>query len=178
MQCRENAYTQPGGDTVLMDRISEGLRARGVIIDIDSRGAKNPRDYDLIHLFNFALKEQTERLAKQAVQLGVPYVVTTLYEDWPLFFNQMSAQYGALEQYLQLGQAKDRWPELAQAAKAARPSPIWDNSLTANSSSMLIATGEMEAQALRRDYPAVKRVETCLLGGDGFEYEDGGELFR
>lgn len=178
MQSRENAYAQPGGDTVVMDRISEGLRARGMIVDIDTRGEKNPRDYDLVHLFNFAMKEHTERLARHCSRMNVPYVVTTLYEDWPLFFNQMNAHYAALESYLSQGQPRERWPELLRQAKAARPSPIWDNSLTANDSAVLIATGRTEAAALRRDYPAAKQVEICHLGADGFEFQDGGEMFR
>lgn len=178
MQCRDNAYTHPGGDTVVMDRISEGLRARGVIVDIDTRAEKNPREYDLVHLYNFALKDKTEALAKACSRQRVPYIVTTLYEDWPLFYSQMSAHYGALDAYLASGQDAARWPELLKQAKTARPSPIWDNSLTANDSAVLVATGELEARALRRDYPAAKRVEICPLGADGYGLEDGGELFR
>ncbi len=178
MQCRDNVYSQPGGDTIVMYRISEGLRARGVTVDIDPKNEKNPRDYDLVHLYNFAIREQTEQYAKRCAQLGVPYVVTTLYEDWPLFCSQMQAHTGALEAYINSGQDAAKWPELLSAAKNVRPSPIWDNSLTANGAASLIATGQNEAQALRRDYPAAKQIEICKLAADFSDFEDGGKLFR
>ncbi|MFN8388683.1 MAG: glycosyltransferase [Bdellovibrionota bacterium] len=177
MQCRDNAYTQPGGDTVVMERISEGLRARGLTIDVDLTGEKNPANYDLVHLYNFAVKDSTERLAKRCMQAGVPYVVTTMYEDWPLFFNQMNAYCAAFEQYVAGGQNKDQWPALQSAAKAARPAPIWDNSLTANGAAALIASGNSEAAALRRDYPAAQRIEFYTCGGELHDNADGGELF-
>jgi len=178
MQCRDNVYTQPGGDTIVMDRISEGLRARGVTVDIDARNEKNPRDYDLVHLYNFAIREQTELYAKRCAQLGIPYVVTTLYEDWPLFASQMQAHCSALEAYINSGQDSSKWAELLASAKNVRPSPIWDNSLTANGAASLIATGQNEAQALRRDYPAAKQIEICPLAADFSDFEDGGKLFR
>ncbi len=178
MQCRENAYTQPGGDTVLMDGISAGLRARGLVVDIDVRGEKNPRDYDLVHLWNFALKEQLERAVKRCTQLSVPFVVNTLYEDWPLFQNQMLAHCAALEAYINSGQDKARWPELLRTAKNVRPAPIWDNSLAANNAAALLASGTSEIAALRRDYPAAKVIEVCPVAADFLDFRDGGDLFR
>jgi tetratricopeptide (TPR) repeat protein len=178
MQCRENAYSQPGGDTVVMDRVSEGLRARGITVDVDLTGKKNLRDYDLVHLFNFALKDSTERLAKQCMQAGVPYVVTTMYEDWPLFYNQMNALCSAFQAYVESGQDRAVWQQQFQQAAAVRPSPIWDNSLTANNAAALIATGRAEADALRRDYPAAKRIEIYPCGAEVSDCPDGGEMFR
>jgi len=178
MQCRPNAFSQPGGDTVVLERLSAELRSRGLTVDIDQNASKNPRDYDLVHLFNFALRDQTLALAKTCQQLNVPYVVTTLYEDWPMFFNQMQAHCSALEKYVAGGQNPATWSALLKEAKSAKPSPIWDNSLTANSAAALIATGDSEARALARDYPSAKNIEICPLAPNFMNAGDGGDLFR
>lgn len=160
-----------------MDRFVELLRERGCHVDVDCEQQKNPADYDIVHLFNFALKDQTERLARRCIQLSVPYVVTPMYEDWPRFFNQMAAHYAALREYILSGQNSARWPELERIAKSARPSPIWDNSITANHAAVILATGPSEADVLRRDYPGARRIETLYYGAQFSEFFDGGELF-
>ena len=177
MQSRPNAYSQPGGDTVVMDRVSEGLRARGITVDIDLKNEKNVKDYDLVNLFNFAIKDHTESLAKNCKAQGTPYVVTTLYEDWPLFFNQMQAHYVALDGYIKSNQSRSTWQELTARAKMVKPTPIWDNSFAANNAAALLSTGEYESFCLKRDYPNVKRIETFHCGGEISDLQDNGELF-
>jgi tetratricopeptide (TPR) repeat protein/glycosyltransferase involved in cell wall biosynthesis len=175
---RANAFTHPGGDTVIMKRLLEGLENEGFDVSIDLEEKEDVEDYDLVHLFNFAIKEVTEAHARDCVRKGIPYVVTTLYEDWPKFYNQMAQMYIALDAYVKHGQPSDRWHELESAAREVTPSAAWDNTFSALNAECLIATGHDEAQSLIRDYPSAKQVMSIPLGCEVSETRDGGKLFR
>ena len=108
MQNRSNALTQRGGDTSVMERLAEGLRARGAVVELDFTAQIALAAYDVVHLFNFATPELTEVLAKRCDVAGKPYVVTTLYEDWPRFYNQMQVYFQALAAYFEGGQPLDK----------------------------------------------------------------------
>ncbi len=177
-QNRPNAFSQRGGDTVVMERIAEGLRAQGVNVDIDVEGKRNPAEYQLVHLFNFATPEITRVYAEQCVKAGVPYVVTTMYEDLPSFYNQMFAQFAAVRNYIVSGQPKSEWARLQELAKKCEPSGRWENSWTAEHAACLIATGANERATLLRDYPNVKAVRIYPTGCDVSPMADDGELFR
>jgi tetratricopeptide (TPR) repeat protein len=175
---RSNALSHPGGDTVVMQRLVEGLEKEGIDAVLDVEEKEDVKNYDLVHLFNFAIKEVTEAHARDCVQKQVPYVVTTLYEDWPKFYNQMAQMYVALDAYVTHGQPVDRWDELEIAAKAVTPSAAWDNSFSANNAEVLIATGLNEEESLFRDYPSAKKIVSISLGCEVSKERDGGELFR
>jgi glycosyltransferase involved in cell wall biosynthesis/Tfp pilus assembly protein PilF len=178
MMNRSNAFSHRGGDTVLMERVAEGLRALGHKVDIDVSGEKNPADYDLAHLHNFAIREATEKMARRCKDAGTPYVVTTMYEDWPKFFNQMANVFYVLKAYIDGGQPAEKWPELLDAARKVEPAKAWDNTWAAHNSEALIATGSYEAESLRRDYPDTPNIEVFHCGCEVSEFDDGGELFR
>lgn len=178
LQNRENAFTHPGGDTVVMERLRDGLEAEGFDVQIDLTTSANVKDFDLVHLFNFAIREVTEAQAKNCIAHNVPYVVTTLYEDWPVFFNQMAQMYVALEAYINNGQPQSRWLELENAAREVPGSQAWDNTFSATNAEILCATGVNEELSLKRDYPAAKRIESVHLGCEVSELRDGGRLFR
>lgn len=177
MQNRSNALTHRGGDTVVMERVAEGLRKLNVEVDFDLEGTADVRAYDLVHIHNFATPQITEAFARRAVEAGVPFVVTTMYEDLPLFYNQMFAQFEVLKAYIKAGQPKDKWGELSEIAKNAQPSERWENSWAAAHASSLIASGERERQSLLRDYPDARRVDiySCGCNVDGIEVN--GDLF-
>lgn len=178
MQNRPNALTQRGGDTVVMEHLATGLRARGVEVDIDVQYKKDLRDYDLVHLFNFATPEITENLGKRCHSANVPFVVTTLYEDLPVFYNQMIAQFRAFEAYCSQGQPANRWHEFINGVKSATPSSRWENSWTAHHALALMASGNREKETLLRDYPDAQLVETFRLGCEVGVSQDDGTLFR
>lgn len=175
---RSNALTHRGGDTVVMERVTQGLMALGHHVDVDVEGRRDPAEYDIAHLYNFAIREATEQMARRCVAAKTPYVVTTMYEDWPKFYNQMANHYFALKAYGELGQPKANWAELSAAAKAVDPAPAWDNSWTANHCAALIATGAYEAESLRRDYPQTPLVEVYRCGHEVSDWNGGGDLFR
>ncbi len=178
MMNRSNAFSHRGGDTVLMERVAEGIRSLGHTVDIDVTGEKNPADYDLAHLHNFAIREATENMARRCKAAGTPYVVTTMYEDWPKFFNQMANVFYVLKAYIDGGQPAEKWPELLEAARGVEPAKAWDNTWAAHNSRALIATGSYEAESLRRDYPETPNIEIFHCGCEVAEFDDGGELFR
>lgn len=177
MQNRPNMFTQRGGDTVVVENLVEQLRKRGASVDIDLEGRANPADYDVVHLHNFAIREVTENFARRAVAAGVPYVVTTLYEDWPKFFNQMMATFQALDLYVKHSQPRDRWDDLMRAIENVPASACWDNTYAATNAASLFVSGANEAAALRRDYQAIKRIDLHNFGCKVAEAGDGGEMF-
>lgn len=177
MQNRSNALTHRGGDTVVMERVAEGLRAMNVHVDYDLDGTADVRAYDIVHIHNFATPQITEAFARRAHEAGVPYVVTTMYEDLPLFYNQMFAQFEVLQAYVNAGQPKNKWPELSAMAKNAHASERWENTWTADHAASLIATGERERQSLLRDYPNTRRVDIYSCGCNLENIETSGELF-
>lgn len=175
---RSNAFSHPGGDTVVMKQLLSGLELEGFDVRVDLEEKEDVRNYDLVHLFNFAIKEVTEAHSKDCVAKGVPYVVTTLYEDWPKFYNQMAQMYVALDAYVKHGQPADRWMELENAARQVTPSGYWDNSFSAEHAECLLASGENEELSLLRDYPRSKNVMSIPFGCEVSEDRDGGTLFR
>ena len=177
MRNRANAYVQRGGDTVLMERLAQSLRALGHTVDIDLQGRANVKEYDLVHLFNFVTNQVTQNFAERCVEAQVPYVVTALNEDWPVFFNQMAAYFTALKCYVESNQRPELWPQLAAAATSVEPCRFIDNSWTAKHAAALFATGQAEAQTLARHYPGA-RVEVIHLGHEVVDFDDHGEMFE
>lgn len=152
IQNRPNALTQRGGDTIVMERLEAGLKQRGVDVTIDISTTANPASYSIVHLMNFAIPDLAEALAKRCVEAGVPYVVTALYEDWPIFFNQSQIYAAALKAYVERGQPIELWPLIAEAARICEPHGRLENTFTASHSACVLATGENERAALIRDY--------------------------
>ncbi len=177
MQIREGAFEHRGGDTVLLECLREELQKKGVHVDVDETGEIDLNSYDLIHIYNFATPEVTEAFAKKAASANIPYVVQTLYEDKPSYYNQMFSQFAAIELYVQRGQPQEQWSTYEHAGTLAKPCDKWDNTWTANHAEALITTGANEAAALRRDYPNAKRIDICHLGSNYVPLGDGGDLF-
>jgi len=166
MRNRSNAFTQRGGDTIVMERLAEGLTRRGIEVAFDPDNRADIRQYDLCHLFNFATPELTEALARQSHSIGQPFVVTALYEDWPRFYNQMQLYYQALAAYVEAGQPKQSWAQLAHAASSVPPHARLENGWTAKHAAALLATGEAERGTLISDYGTEIRVEINHVGCD------------
>ena len=177
MKNRPNVFTNAGGDTIVMERTAQGLRELGCSVDIDIEDQKSPQDYDLVHLFNFATPQLTEEFARSAAQANVPFVVTTMYEDLPAFYNQMAVASEVLVDYLNHGQPAKQWNELSSRLHQVTPSPRFENSYTAAHAARLIATGDSEKTTLLRDYPQA-RVSTYRCGCDIVQFEDNGEHFK
>lgn len=162
----------------MMDRYTEGLRRLGVQVDQNFTTNADLSAYDLIHLYNFALPELAAHLSQCAHLAGKPYVVTTLYEDWPMFYNQMQLYAQALFGYVRAGQPRDRWAELDAAVRESEPHKPLDNSWSATHAAALLATGENEVRSLKRDYGESVRCEVAHLGCEVAAFTDDGSHFR
>ena len=166
MQNRNSTFTHRGGDTILMEKTIAGLKKKGVQVTVDLEGKEDPRNYDLVHLFNFVLPDLVKHLAQKAHRAGVPYVVTTLYEDIASFHNPSILQAKHLIEYVRNGQNR-AWYEnsridYAQVEKCKN----FDNTWTVRHASALIANGEQEAQTLGKDYPFATNIKIVPVGHD------------
>ncbi|MBN8550839.1 MAG: glycosyltransferase, partial [Deltaproteobacteria bacterium] len=164
MQMRPNALMQRGGDTVVMERLAAGLRARGIDVCVDVDGKANPRDYDIVHLFNFALPDHTKSLAVRAYEAGTPYVVTTLYEEVSRFYNQSNAVAASLVEYVKGGQNRSWWATNKVDPASVPASGTFDNRWTAEHAAALFTNGAQESKAIRRDYPEASSLIEIKLG--------------
>lgn len=177
IQNRTNTFTQRGGDTVVIERTVAGLKALGVECTVDVTGASNPKDFDIVHIFNFALPELTRHFAERAFEAGVPFVVTTLNEDLPLFHSQSLTTAAALIQYVQNGQKPEIWNALSQKFDAVPPSGSFDNTWTVEHAAALLTNGLRESQSIRRQYPGSKRVIEVALGFEVSDSQGDAEAF-
>lgn len=166
MQTRPNVFNQRGGDTIVVERLSHGLSARGHSVSIDITGAADPKNFDLVHLFNFATTGLTQQYAERAVAAGTPYVVTTLYEDMPSFHNQSHYVARKLFGYIDGGQTSGSWSmsvgELAQIPCSNR----FQADLIARGAACLMSNGRGESDALRRDFPETAKIVEVPLGSE------------
>jgi len=164
LQNRPNALIQRGGDTVLMEKLAQGLKLLGVEAVIDLSGRPDYSGVDLVHLFNFATPDYTRQLAEEAYRHNVPFVVTTLYEDIPAFHNQSIEVAQRLVEYVQRGQARDWYAAKRVNVKEVMPCAGFDNSWTALHAAALFSTGTYETACLRRDYPGTAGIAEIRFG--------------
>lgn len=164
MQNRPSTFTQRGGDTVVLEKLRDGLVGRGWDVTVDVDATQDPKQFDLVHLFNFATVDYTRELAQRACDAGVPYVVTTLYEDLPEFHNQSHVVASRLVEYVCRGQDKEWWQSTPLDLSAVERAPRFQSDWAAFNAAALFPNGAGEARALRRDYPGIKSVVEIPLG--------------
>jgi glycosyltransferase involved in cell wall biosynthesis/tetratricopeptide (TPR) repeat protein len=164
MQNRPDTFVRRGGDTVVVERLSQGLTERGVDVTLDVAGIEDPSNFDLVHLFNFATADLTTGLANRAKQAGVPFVVTTLYEDVPSFHHQSHAVAIKLLEYVARGQDRQWWAshklDLSSVIPAERFAVDW----LVDNATALFTNGSGETNAIVRDFPQAKLVVEVPLG--------------
>lgn len=179
MQIRRDAFSATGGDTMVLRRLAQEMRRNPAIdLHIDTFGI-SPAGFDLVQLFNFATPWETEIFARECVRHGVPYVVTTMHEDWLKFYTQMITYGRLLEAYTQYGQPREKWPLMVDHAKRLmRPQPPLDNGFTAAHAAALIHSGAQELECLSRCYPRVTSLHHCFYGCEVSARGDGGALFE
>lgn len=165
-QTRKGTFSARGGDTVLVERFSEGLRALGAEVQIDTEGTVDPRGFDLVHLFNLMVRPETAEFARKNVDCGAPYVLTSLYEDWPRFFNQMVAHGLALEEYVNHGQKAEDWKVLGPLPLLVPESPGRENLFAAENAAAVLVSGREEGEIVLRDHPGCRAVVVHQFGSE------------
>lgn len=166
MQTRPNVFQHRGGDTIVLERLSDGLSQRGHAVTIDIHGQQEPSAFDVVHLFNFATPDLTRRYAECARSAAIPYVVTTLYEDRPLFQYQSHLVAGKLIEYVAGGQRKDSFGVSYQQLLQMEPCPRFAADDIARHAAALLPNGNGEGNVLRRDYPYTERIMTVPVGSE------------
>ncbi len=163
-QNRPNTFAQRGGDTVVIERLKDGLERKGCHVVVDTDGSQLPTDFDLVHIFNFAVPDLTKAFAENAKRHGVPFVVTTLYEDLPLFHNQSHAVANRLVEYWQRRQDRAWLSGQSLEIHRIQSAPHFDNTWSARNSAALFCNGSAEGRALSRDYPGLSNIVEVKLG--------------
>lgn len=158
-QSRENTFTQPGGDTILINQLKDNLSALGNQVVIDIEGKEDASNYDLVHLFNFALPDILRLQALKATSANTPFVVSSLAEDIPSFHNQSHVLAGALIDYVNTNQQSFSSPNLNAVERIER----FQNDWTVRHASAILANGEGERKVLQRDYPEATNIKVVKL---------------
>ncbi len=153
---RSNAYTMPGGDTTVMNRLQEQLRSRGVTVDFSSDPAVDVSSYEIVHLFNLTLQHVTDAFARNAAAQKVPVVVTSLQEDFPLYSNRADATVRIFTKYLETGQNKNFFDQALGLLKSVPPAPVYTAPWTVVNADMIFPCGVTEERFIRTLYPDVR----------------------
>ena len=59
---RPSTFTHRGGDTVVIEKMLDGLTRHAVDVTIDLEGKVDPKGFDVVHIFNFALPDMVKFL--------------------------------------------------------------------------------------------------------------------
>ncbi|MBN1130986.1 MAG: glycosyltransferase [Chitinispirillaceae bacterium] len=178
-QNRGNAFDKPGGDTVVMARLKGYLEQQGVCVDfsanpdIDLHGA-----YDLVHLFNSTLPATTDLFAINAVRNNKPFVMTTLQENFPLYYHKAVTAFSWFRTYV-TGDAEVRGflPLLQEALVSVQPIPLITSPFAGNAACALFACGESEAAFLRSTFPS-SPIDVVPFGSSVKNIDVPGSLFE
>lgn len=146
----------PTEDVNLMQQLADALKALGCNADTDLTGQKDPAKYDLVHLFNFSDQARLCSEAARVIASKVPFLVSTMYEDWPLYAAKAEVYKRAFADYISKGQPSAAWPKYKELIEGVRPDGICDNTFVATHSKALVACGKQEAFNLERDYPGAR----------------------
>jgi len=161
---RPTVFTHRGGDTVLLEKLFHELTKLGVSCVIDESNSQDPKNFSLVHLFNFALPQLLEEQARRVKASGIPFVVTSLNEDVENFHTQSHYAAQSLIQYVATGQEAFNFSqsEMWSVPKAQR----FKNDWVVKNASAIFSTGSMETASLERSYGTGYPISTIHLGSD------------
>jgi glycosyltransferase involved in cell wall biosynthesis/GT2 family glycosyltransferase len=164
IQNRDNAFIAPGGDTMVMEELFRALRSLDVDVDV-AAGAPDLRNVDLVHLVNLTVRSVAEQVAENARRQNVPYVITTLFEDWPRYLEPSMNALRLFNDYVDKGQDEQSFRRELSRLRSLPPGMevgCWD---VADNAAVLFACGASEAIRLCEAYPAVEeRVHVAHFG--------------
>lgn len=79
MPIRKGSYENKGGDLMQMEKTKEYLERLGIVVTITTDNNFNATDFDIIHLSNLVLAEDTYPKCRRAVSFNKPIVLSTIY---------------------------------------------------------------------------------------------------
>ncbi len=149
---RSNAFDVPGGDTVIMRRLIEELPKFGVELAVYDE-SQSPDDFDLVHLINLTVKNVSEEVQRKCNRAGVPFVITTLCEDWPRYLLQSVSTVNLFQRYLSNGRDETTFRRDLQSLMTQSPAQRVGLTEVVNSAALLFSCGPSESDRLAVDYP-------------------------
>ncbi len=158
-QARNNIFSNPGGDTVVMVNLKNTLQKAGVEIEY-SHIPQSVQEYDLVHIINF-----DTNVAINAASQEKPYIVTPMYEDVNRFYMKSMICASLVEEFINYGSSGALEKEITAIDSETNIIPP-DFNFIASNAEVLLASGEYERHCIRRDFPNVRIVETVKLGFD------------
>jgi glycosyltransferase involved in cell wall biosynthesis len=169
-QNRSDAFEKPGGDTVVMNRLKEQLEHKGAKVDFSGDTSfQAVSTYDIVHLFNLTLPFCTEPFAKNAVTHNVPFVITSLQENFPQYYHKAMAAYSWFSGRSASGAGKP----LRETLSAAAPVGLTTSPFAAMAANRIFACGKTEAGFLLSTFPRA-RVAVAHFGSSVKEIPDVG----
>lgn len=161
---RPTTFTQRGGDTVVIEKLLAGLAGKDVDITVDLEAKEDPKNYDLVHIFNFAIPDMVQYYGERAQAAGKPFVITTLLEDVPSFHHQSHFVAAMVQQYVEGGQQASQWDaKVLDTSHVQRCAPF-KNDWSALNASMLFTNGPAESATLRETYGKTAPIREIKLG--------------
>jgi len=162
---RSNAYSQPGGDTVLMDSLASELRQQGIDVTIDLNNKENVKNYSLVHLFNFTLSQWLYQQAQNARTNNVPYVVTSLSEDIPKFHKQSHVVADTLIKYVTAeNQNYSWWDEHRYDCYKIEKAPSVVTKWVVENAAAIFVCGDEEERSIKKTAGEVGKFYKTFFG--------------
>jgi tetratricopeptide (TPR) repeat protein len=165
-QNRPHADSHPGGDTVVMNQLAKELTDLGVEVVIDHQLRTDIAKFDIVHLFNFVLPDLLRAQAENAVKANVPYVVTAICEDFPLFLASCDNYANHLIHYVQQNQIKDSYTWSASDRHKYAKVPLPDNNWVVNHAARIFTWSETESISVRNYSGANEKLYAVNIGFD------------
>jgi glycosyltransferase involved in cell wall biosynthesis len=92
LQARVNLLSKPGGDTIQINDLKDGLIRRGLRVGISTELKPRLDSYDIVHIFNITRVHETYIQLANAKQQRKPVVCSTIYH--PLEEYNRKGRYG------------------------------------------------------------------------------------
>jgi len=145
---RPDAFSRPGGDTVVMVRLWEQLSRQGLTVDFYLNGSSLDK-YDLLHLFNLTVPDIIEPLARSAVRYQKRFVVHAFQEDFPLYWTKSLAATDVFRKYVKEAQPKGFLDEELPLINEAKPADLKTSEFTLQHASAIFTSGITENEYMR-----------------------------
>lgn len=174
---RPTTFTHRGGDTVVLERLVNFLEKNNVDVSIDLQAQLNPSDFDIVHIFNFALPDMVKFYGERARNAERPFVITTLLEDIPSFHNQSHFVAAVIQEYVEHKHSQEWFKNQMKTLATIPASERFENSWAAKHAAALFTNGEAESETIRRDYGNLYNIREIKLGyeigkpGNAAEFE-------
>ena len=81
LQARSNLWSKPGGDSIQIYSLAQGLREIDYNVEIDLSANRNLENFDLVHCFNISRIQETYQQVLNAQKQSKPYIITPIFQN-------------------------------------------------------------------------------------------------